>query len=666
MKKEIVLAGVGSMMFILPLSAQVRQDYPLTPVDFTHVTVTDQFWRPRIETNASVTIPYAFHKCEEEGRVDNFIFAGGIKKGRHRGDQGFDDSDVYKVLEGAAYTYQVNKDEALKNYMDTLIRYIGAAQESSGYLYTAWTLRARDYNTRIYATYDTKPYDNMDDSHELYNMGHMYEAAVAHYQATGQRNFLDIAIKNANHLYETFGPGKREGMPGHQEIEIGLVKLYRVTGDNRYLTLAKLFIDRRGQGIGSRGTYNQDHKPIIEQDEAVGHAVRANYMYSAITDIAAITGDKDYLNAIDKIWENVVGKKMYLTGGLGASYGGEAYGRNYELPNVSYAETCAAIASVYWNHRMFLLHGKAKYIDVLERTLYNGLISGISMDGKEFFYPNVLYSDGKYKFNRGASCRSPWFGCSCCPTNDARFMSSISGYIYAVKDENLYVNLYMSNNASITLGEKKISVEQETNYPWGGKVVTRISPSRNEVFSLYMRIPGWAVNKPVASDLYRYLNPSPSVLPVLKINGKETAYEEKDGYAVLTRKWKKGDAVELVFPMEVKKVLANEAVEADRGRMALEYGPVVYCFEEVDNGNIDQIMLLGNQTFKSNYEPSLLNGIMTLTAENTTSLNVSDNKVQMQQKTVKAIPYYAWNHRGIGSMAVWMPIQMKQVKIVAE
>lgn len=660
MKRMLYLVILEVVLFSF---SAVAQDYPWSPVDFTHVSVTDNFWRPRIETNANVTIPYAFKKCEEEGRVDNFIFAGGIRPGRHRGDQGFDDSDLYKVLEGAAYTYQVNKDEKLHGYMDTLIYYIGKAQEPNGYLYTAWTLRARDYNTRIYCVYNEVPYDNMDDSHELYNVGHMYEAAVAHYQATGQRNFLDIAIKSANHLYDLFGPGKREGISGHQEVETGLVKLYRATGDQRYLILAKLFIDRRGHGIGSRGSYNQDHKPVIEQDEAVGHAVRANYMYAAMTDIAALTGDKDYLHAIDKIWENVVSKKMYLTGGLGASYSGEAYGRNYELPNVSYAETCAAIASVYWNHRMFLLHGESKYIDVLERTLYNGLIAGISLDGKEFFYPNVLYSDGIYTFNRGAVCRSPWFGCSCCPTNDARFMSSIPGYLYATRNNQLYINLYMSNKATMQVGKTEVSLEQSTNYPWDGHITTKVNPAKSADFAICLRIPGWAQNQPVASDLYHYLNTTALKL-TLKVNGKEVGYEIEDGYAVLSRKWKKGDTIELDLPMEVKKVVAHEAVTADKGRIALEYGPIVYCFEEADNGNIDQVMISEDMVFRQEFVPTLLNGVMTLKAADATCLLVNGNNVATSKRSVLAIPYYAWNHRGVGSMAVWMPDQIKQVRII--
>lgn len=665
MKKLMATISLVLIPLANTLTAQhTLRDYPLRPVDFTNVSVTDHFWKPRMDTNANVSIPYALEKCWEEGRIDNFVYAAGIKKGRHRGFQGFDDSDVYKVLEGMAYSYQMSKEAEIKNCMDSLIYYIGAAQEPSGYLYTAWTLRARDYNTQIYATYEKEPYDYLDDSHELYNMGHMYEAAVAHYKATGQRNFLEIALKNADHLYDTFGPGKREGMPGHQEVEIGLVKLYRVTGDKRYLDLAKLFIDRRGHGLGSRGAYNQDHIPVVEQEEAVGHAVRANYMYTAVTDIAALTGDPGYLIAIDKIWNNVVSKKIYLTGGVGSTYGNEAYGKNYELPTISYAETCAAIANVYWNYRMFLLHGDSKYMDVLERTLYNGLISGISMDGTKFFYPNVLYSDGNYKFNKGANGRSPWFNCSCCPTNDVRFISSIPGYLYATKKHTLYVNLYMSNTATIELDQNlEVRLEQETEYPWKGLISTRIYPSRKTTFTINLRIPGWATNQPIASDLYRYLNPDEKK-PILKINGKETEYTLQQGYASVTRIWKKGDQIELTLPMEVKKVVAHEAVEADRGRIALEYGPIVYCFEEEDNGKVDQVLLSKDLTFAPEYKGGLLQGVVVLRSTPADVIVVDGKKVSMGQKPVMAVPYYAWNHRSIGSMAVWMPYQIQQVKIV--
>ncbi len=636
-------------------------DYPITPLDFTHVQVTDHFWRPRIETNVNVTIPHSFQKCTEDGRVDNFIFAGGLKEGKWRGAWGFDDTDIYKTLEGAAFTYQVNKDEQLRQYMDTLIHYIGAAQLPDGYLYTAWNLKAKDYSN-AYCLYEKERYDNLANSHEFYNAGHMYEAAVAHYLATGQRNFLDIAIRNADHIYQEFGPGKKEAVPGHQEIEIGLVKLYRATGNPKYLELAKLLLDRRGKGIGTGSPYNQDHKPVVQQDEAVGHAVRANYMYTAMADVAVLMDDQDYIRAIDKLWENVVGKKMYITGGMGASYREEAYGNNYELPNVSYAETCASIAGVYWNHRMFLLHGDAKYIDVMERMLYNGLISGISLCGTKFFYPNVLYSDGIHPFNKGAGGRSEWFSCSCCPTNDARFISSIPGYLYATRDREVYVNLYMSSQADLQLGKTNIRIAQQTEYPWQGTIRTTVSPARSSEFAVCFRIPGWVQGSPVPSDLYTYMNAT-SAKPVIRVNGAVVDVPVEKGYARINRKWKKGDVVELELPMEVKKVVANEKVAADRGRVALEYGPLVYCLEEADNGPVDHILLDKNTAFTTRFQPDLLGGITVLTG-NATVINVDGTHVSSTTRPVKAIPYYAWNHRGDGSMAVWLPYRMDHLVIM--
>lgn len=659
MKNSLSFIGI-TLLITTSISGQSISDYPITPIDFTHVEITDNFWHPRIETNVNVTIPHSFKKSTEDGRVDNFIFAAGLKNGKWKGGFGFDDTDIYKTLEGASFTYQVSKDEQLRQYMDTLINYIGAAQLADGYLYTAWNLQAKDYS-KAYCLYEKERYDNLKDSHEFYNSGHMYEAAVAHYLATGQRNFLDIAIKNADHIYDTFGPGKKEDIPGHQEIEIGLIKLYRVTQNQKYLELAKLLLDRRGKGIGTGSPYSQDHKPVIEQDEAVGHAVRANYMYTAMADIAALTNDQAYIKAIDKLWENVVEKKIYLTGGMGALYEGEAYGKNYELPNISYAETCASIAGVYWNHRMFLLHGDAKYIDVMERVMYNGLISGISMCGTKFFYPNVLYSDGKRKFNQGSAGRSEWFTCSCCPTNDARFMSSIPGYLYATRGNEIYVNLYMSNKADIKLGKTNISISQQTEYPWKGIIRTTISPSRNDEFAINFRIPGWAQGSPVPSELYTYVNKT-SAKPVIKINGKMANVTLEKGYARINRKWKKGDVVELELPLEVKKVIANEKVEADRGRMALEYGPLVYCLEETDNGPIDHILMDKERTFSTTFEPDLLGGIMILTG-NATVITVKGHEVSSKTQPIKAVPYYAWNHRGNGSMAVWVPYQMQNLII---
>ena len=457
-----------------------------------------------------MTVPFAFRKCEETHRIDNFAVAAGIKEGKFNSPYPFDDSDVYKIMEGASYLLAVKEDNGLDAYMDSLISLIGAAQEPDGYLYTTRTIGG----SSIHPWAGKKRWENeRDNSHELYNVGHMYEAAVAHYQATGKRDFLDIAIKSADLLCNTFGPeeGKLTVAPGHQEVEIGLVKLYRATGDRRYLDLSKFFLDARGKydkyDRNSKdqfrsGAYWQDHKAVIDQDEAVGHAVRAAYMYSAMTDVAALRNEQTYRVAVDNLWDNVTGKKMYITGGIGSTRHGEAFGKNYELPNsTAYCETCASIANCMWNLRMFMLHGDAKYIDVLERSLYNAVLSGISLDGKEFFYPNVLSCD-----ENGAE-RSEWFNCSCCPSNLSRFIPSIPGYVYATSDAGVYVNLYGTNQAGITLGNgKRIDMSQKTSYPWEGNIELTVTPESKQEFSIMLRIPGWVDNRPVPSDLYTYMN----------------------------------------------------------------------------------------------------------------------------------------------------------------
>jgi DUF1680 family protein len=478
----------------------------------------------------------------------------------------------------------------------------------------------------------------------------MYEAAYAHYQATGKRNFLDVALKNADLIAETFGPGKNMDVPGHQIIETGLVKLYLATGKRKYLDLAKHFLDERGNAKGHKlyGAYSQDHKPVTEQDEAVGHAVRAVYMYAAMADIAGIMNDSAYLNAVKKIWENVVSKKLYITGGIGARHKDESFGDNYELPNLtSYNETCAAIGNIYWNHRMFLLSGDAKYIDVLERTLYNGMISGVSLTGNLFFYPNCLESDGKYRFNQGSLTRQPWFDCSCCPTNVIRFIPSVPNYIYAHRGDSLYVNLFVKSRADVKINKTNVLVDQETNYPWDGRVIIRVSPKTKERFAVNIRIPGWALEKPVPSDLYRYLDENQEKV-TLKLNAESIEVKVNKGYVTLERKWSKGDVVELSLPMSVHRVIANGKVAEDRHKVALVRGPIVYCAEGVDNGGKALDLIIPDDAeFEAEYKSDLLGGVTVITA------NVSDESGGERKLT--AIPYYAWSHRGPGEMVVWFP-----------
>ncbi len=631
-----------------------HNDYPYTPIPFTEVQINDAFWGPRIETNRTVTIPYDFQKCEETGRVDNFDRAAGLMDGPFEGDYEFNDSDVFKVIEGASYSLQIHPDPELDAYIDSLIAKIAAAQEEDGYIYTARTIDPDHVPPNAGPT----RWSSLTMSHELYNVGHMYEGAVAHYQATGKRSFLDIAIKNADMLVATFGPDKLHRVPGHQEVELGLVKLYRVTGNEAYLQLARFFLDERGHARGREllhiwdmPDYMQDHLPVLEQAEAVGHAVRATYMYSGMADVAALTGDQGYVHAIQRIWENVVQKKLALHGGVGARHHGESFGANYELPNpTSYNETCASIANIFWNHRLFLLTGQAQYIDVLERVLYNGFLVGVSMEGNAFFYVNPLEWDGHFHFNRDDSyTRQPWFSCSCCPTNVVRLLPSLPGYIYAVRDDRLYVNLYMGNQAQTRIAGANVQIEQHTRYPWDGAVRLTVAPERPTRFTLALRIPGWAKGRPVPSDLYTYLDAAPAPVSV-KVNGQEAAGQEQDGYFRIDRTWQQGDVVELSLGMPVRRVIAHELVEDNRGRVALERGPVVYAAEAIDNGgSVLDLLLPDDATLTTQERPELLGGVVTIEG------TVRDT--QGRQRAFAAIPYYAWSHRQPGEMEVWFPRQ---------
>ena len=649
-KKDFRTIGILCLA-VLALSytcvTESQRDYPIKPVPFTDVHIADNFWSPRMETNQKITIPYAFGKCEETGRINNFFVAGGLKEGTFSGIYPFDDSDVYKIIEGASYSLSIHSDPKLEKYLDDLIFKISAAQEEDGYLYTARTINP-DPPVRWV---EKERWSNLRLGHELYNAGHMYEAAVAHHLATGKRTLLDVAIKNANLVESVFGPDKKQDVPGHQVIEIGLAKLYRVTGDKKYLKLSKFFLDERGQTHGRKlyGKYAQDHKPVIEQSEAVGHAVRATYMYAGMADIAALTGDTEYINAIDRIWENVVTKKLYLTGGIGASGGGEAFGKNYELPNATaYNETCAAIGNVLWNHRLFLLHGDARYIDVLERVLYNGFLSGISLNGDRFFYPNPLESYGQHS-------RSPWFGCACCPSNITRFIPSIPEYVYAHQGKTLYVNLFFSGIAEVKMGKNIILIKQDTSYPWDGAIKMTVDPERSERFAIYVRIPGWAQSKPVPSDLYRYKVKSEEKVS-LEVNGDSVKLNMDKGFARIRRKWKKGDVIELSLPMPIRRVLCNEKVEDNRGKVALERGPIVYCAEWPDNrGYVRNLVLSDDVILAAEARSDLLNGV-TVIRGSVSGLHLGeDGKTKSKEKQeFTAIPYYAWAHRGKGEMAVWL------------
>jgi len=623
-------------------------DYHISAVDIKNVEINDAFWLPKIKIIQDTTIQYAFKKCEEEGRMENFLIAGGRKKGPVRGKMPFDDTDVYKIIEGASYSLISRPNPALAAYLDSIISIIKIGQEPDGYL-TTWFTIDRMHPPAWWAQPSPNRWDHEESNHELYNSGHLFEAAAAHYRATGKQNFLKIALKNADLLVASFGPDKLRVPPGHQIVETGLIKLYHITNNPQYVELARFFLELRGDSTSHKlyGEYSQDHLPVTKQTEAVGHAVRAMYMYAGITDIAAIYQDSAYFEALMKIWENIVTKKMYLTGGVGARHDGEAFGDNYELPNLTaYNETCAAIGSVYWNQRLFRLTGDAKYYDIIERTLYNGLISGISLDGKKFFYPNPLESDGKYQFNQGACTRQPWFDCSCCPTNIIRFLPSVPELIYATIADSVYINLYISSNADIIVNHKKIEIIQQTDYPWDGKINITVNPEKKTIFTLKLRVPGWARNEVVPGDLYKYIAENPEKVSLL-VNGKDENGVLDKGYIEITRKWTRGDKIELTLPLAVRKVVAHEKVTDNVNKVAFECGPIVYCAEEIDNRRIAEI------TVPLDTKLNITKGAVL-----TENVNILRGKVDNQELIL--IPYYVWSNRGVGKMKVWLPINKEK------
>ena len=667
MKKLMTIVLVAGMT--LTASAAKKQTsahgYPINPVPFTSVKVTPgTFWGQRLEASRKVTIPLAFSKCEETGRYTNFSNAAQHLKDPSKvfpvGGLAFDDTDPYKTIEGASYILQTYPDKKLVAYIDSVLDVIASAQEPDGYLYTSRTQNPQ--KPHEWAG-DTRWSKEEDLSHELYNLGHMVEGAIAHYQATGSRKFLDIAIRYADVVCKEVGPNPGQAcvVPGHQIAEMALAKLYLVTGDKKYLDEAKFFLDYRGKTtitffLDYRGKttithdYSQAHKPVVEQDEAVGHAVRAAYMYAGMADVAALTGDQDYIKAIDAIWDNIVTKKLYITGGIGATSNGEAFGKNYELPNMSaYCETCAAIGNVYVNYRLFLLHGESKYYDVLERTLYNGLISGVSLEGNGFFYPNPLESMGQHQ-------RQAWFGCACCPSNICRFIPSLPGYIYAVKGHDVYLNLFLSNSATLDVAGKKVALTQTTNYPWEGETKVVIDKNTAGDFNLKVRIPGWLRNKVVPSDLYQYTDGKRLGYSFI-INGITVPLLiSPDGYINIERRWKKGDELIICFDMEPRTVRANNKVAADRGMISVERGPLVYCAEHPDN-NFDIMGTLINQNPQFRLGKGEIAGtpIQTLITDAQTLNFNKEGKLLASDQTLTLIPYYAWCHRGSGKMRVWLP-----------
>ncbi len=639
MSRSLILcAALPLAAGLLTSSRAAERPRPLTAVSFTDVKVEDTFWAPRIKLNREKVLPHDFKYCETTGRINNFAKAAGRMEGKFQGIF-FDDSDVYKVIEGAAYTLAQQRDPTLEKTVDDVIDKIAAAQQPDGYLYTFYTVNK---------TLDQR-WTKEWEMHETYCAGHLFEAAVAYYQATGKRNLLDVAIRLADHIDSIFGQDKKHDVPGHEEIELALVKLWRVTGQDRYLKLAEFFIAERGRSCGRKlhGEYDQDLVPVAQQREIVGHAVRAMYLYAGVADIAAVTGNQDYITTMDAIWRDVAQRKMYLTGGIGPSAQNEGFTVPYDLPNDSaYGETCAAIGMALWNQRMALLHADAKYADIVERVLYNGALSGVSLDGEKFFYVNPLASRGRHH-------RQAWFGCACCPVNVVRFLPTIGGYAYAHDGRNIYVNQYVAGRTKIDLKDKTVILTQQTRYPWDGAVKLTVEPTVSSEFVLQLRIPGWCEGPQSPDDLYQSVGKPPDGAVTLKVNGK--AYRDflrAKGYAGINRAWKKGDVVELDLTMPAHRVKAHPKVLADAGRVALQRGPIVYCLEGIDNGGVPRCLTLpATAAVHAEFRTDLLGGVTILAGD--ALLRVAGSEPPQRVKFT-AVPYYAWNNRAPGQMVVWL------------
>jgi DUF1680 family protein len=658
--------------------ALAAPDYPVQPVPFTAVRFTDGLLHDRQATNTAVTLPFALEQCETSGRLRNFDLAAEVMRRRVAGETNFqirpptqypfDDTDVFKAIEGAAFSLSVRPDPALAARLEAMIRRVAAAQEPDGYLYTFRTMHPDSPGHGWIGRQRWEKDPQL--SHELYNLGHLFEAGTAHYQATGSRSLLEVCLKAAELLHRDFSDGEPRIAPGHQVIEMGLVRLHRQTGDPRWLGLACFFLENRGRG----GEYSQDHRPVLEQDRAVGHAVRANYLYAGMADVAALTGDARYSDAIHRIWRNVVGTKLHLTGGCGARASGEAYGDDYELPHRCYNETCAAVAFLFWNHRMFLLTGEGRFMDVFERTLYNGALSGVSLSGDRFFYPNPLEYDGQAKNNHGHAGRAPWFGCACCPPNIMRTLAALGGSVCAVRNDTLFVNLYAASAATATLAGTRVELKQVTDYPWNGTIRIHVIPEKPVRFTLALRIPGWVEGRPLPSDLYRYDDATPAPWTV-EVNGERQSFarpaaegtspgadaardrpEIRDGFAHLSRDWRAGDTLTLELPMPVRRVAGHPRIAATRNQVALERGPIVYAFEGVDNdGAVFDLVLPETARITPEHRPTLLGGVTVLRIDNAARARRDDTgALATRPAQLLAIPYATWANRGLTPMAVWL------------
>ena len=623
-------------------------------VNFSHVQITDDFWKPKIEKVSLVTIPVCIDQTEvKTPRIQNFEIAAGKKKGKFQGIF-YDDSDVFKALEAIAYSLKNHPDAAMEKKADDWIDLIAAAQLPDGYINTYYSLQ-----------FPEKRWTDMS-MHEDYNGGHLIEAAVAYYDATGKRKLLDVAIRFANHFNSLFGPGKRDWVTGHQELELALVKLYKETKEEKYLTLADWLLSERGhkKAVGYTWTdwkdtaYAQDLKPVKEQKEITGHAVRAMYMYTGAADVAALTGDEGYMHAMKNVWEDVVYRNMYITGGIGSSGGNEGFSIDYDLPNENaYCETCASVGMVLWNQRMGMLTGESKYVDVLEKSLYNGALDGISLAGDKFFYGNPLASMGK-------NARRDWFGTACCPANIARLIESLGNYIYGFSKNNIWINLFVGSNTSISVGDQQIPLEMKTNYPWDGQVQLTVLPLKKTRFGLHIRIPGWATGDAVPGGLYSFRDASAAGITVI-LNGQPIQYKMDKGYMVIDREWNKGDLISLNVPMDIKRVTSRIEVKANIERVAIQRGPIIYCVEGVDNtGRAVNIVLPKTAVLSATPQTILSEKVISIQTEATVlAVSADGQNVQAEKKKITAVPYYTWNNRGPGQMLVWLPEKIIDVKV---
>ena len=647
---------IGLFLFIVVNTPNFGQNVTrkLENISFSKVTIEDAFWKPRMEKVADVTIPVCMDQTEfKTPRIRNFEITAGLRKGDFEGIF-YDDSDVFKALEAIAYSLKVKANPYIEKRADGWIDKIAASQQSDGYINTFYTLKEPD-----------KKWSDMS-MHEDYNGGHLIEAGVAYFNATGKRKLLDVAIKFADHFDALFGPEKRHWVTGHQELELALVKLYKTTGNKKYLNLADWLLSERGHkhAVGYTWTdwrdtaYAQDVLPVKQQTQITGHAVRAMYLYTGAADVAAMTGDGEYFKAMKTVWEDVVHRNMYVTGGIGSSGSNEGFSIDYDLPNEkAYCETCASVGMVFWNQRMNALSGNAQYVDVLEKVLYNSALDGLSFEGDRFFYGNPLASNGQH-------FRKEWFGTACCPSNIARLVASLGDYVYGVSEKDIYVNLFIGSSTSLTVQQTKVDLRQVTEYPWNGKVSLEVNPAKNSSFALRIRLPGWLKGQAVPGDLYQFKELNPLQINIL-LNGVSVPYKEELGYAVIEREWKKGDKITFELPMEIKRVTARPEVKAANNRVALQRGPIIYCVEGTDNeGKAWHFVLPDNELVKASFDKNMLGGIMTLQF-NAPSVKISADglNVSTSKQNITAIPYFSWCNRGQTPMQVWLPTRMEDIKV---